>query len=44
MELLEVVLKYNVFMFGDIYLLQILGIVMGTSCAVMIANIYVAYK
>ena len=43
LELLEVVLTSNVFMFGDLYFKQISGIPMGTICAVMIANKYVAY-
>ena len=38
------VLNYNVFMFVNVYYRQIKGITMGTSCAIIIANIYVAYQ
>ena len=42
--LAEIVLCYNMFMFGDLYLKQTSGIAMGTIAAVMLANIYVAYN
>ena len=43
MELLDIVLRFNIFMFGDLYFCQTKDIAMGTCCAVMVANIYVAY-
>ena len=43
-ELLEIVLTTNLFMFGDLHFQQTNSIAMGTSCAVTIANIYVAYQ
>ena len=43
-DLIEIVLRYNIYMFGDLYFKSIKGIAMGTCSAVMLSNIYVAYN
>ena len=40
---LEIVMKNNIFTFGDTHWLQLKGTAMGTPCACMIASIYFAY-
>ena len=40
---LEIVMKNNIFTFGDTFWLQKTGTAMGTPCACMIASIYFAY-
>ena len=44
LQLLDIVMSNNVFSFGDTHWLQKEGIAMGTSVAVMFANIYCAYR
>ena len=39
-EAMELVMKSNLFQFGDMYFLQLLGTAMGTSAACMWATIY----
>ena len=43
LEAMEIIMKNNIFEFGDCYFLQLLGTAMGTSAAVMWATIYYAY-
>ena len=43
MKALEIVMKNNIFTFGDTYWIQTKGTAMGTPCACMIASIYFAY-
>ena len=43
LEAMTIIMKNNVFEFGDCYFLQLLGTAMGTSAAVMWATIYFAY-
>ena len=43
-KLTEIILWYNIFMFGDIHLKQTSGIAMGMVAAHMLANICVAYN
>ena len=43
-KLLKIFLTTNLLMFGDLHFQQTKSIAMGTSCAVTIANIYVAYN
>jgi hypothetical protein len=43
LDCLDIVMKNNVFMFGDLWFLQLEGTAMGTSCAVMYATIYESY-
>ncbi|KAL7522484.1 hypothetical protein ACHAWX_007171 [Stephanocyclus meneghinianus] len=37
---LKIVMRYNIFMFGDTHFLQLIGTAMGTSVAVVYANLY----
>ena len=39
---MELVMRNNIFVFGDLYFLQLLGTAMGTSAACMWATIYFA--
>jgi len=43
LEAMVVIMKNNIFEWGDLYFLQLLGTAMGTSAAVMWATIYFAY-
>ena len=43
LEAMTVIMKNNIFEFGDCYFLQLLGTAMGTSAAVMWATIYYGY-
>ena len=40
MAALELVMRWNIFAFGDSYYRQLIGTAMGTSCAVWFANLY----
>lgn len=43
LEAMVIIMKNNIFEFGDCYFLQLLGTAMGTSAAVMWATLYFAY-
>ena len=43
LEAMRIIMKNNIFEFGDCYFLQLLGTAMGTSAAVMWATLYFAY-
>ena len=40
MDAFELVMRQNLFEFGDVIALQRIGTAMGTSCAVVLANLY----
>jgi hypothetical protein len=40
---LELVIRWNIFAFGDSYYRQLIGTAMGTSCAVWFANLYFSF-
>ena len=40
LDLLELVMRHNIMQFGDSYFLQLVGTAMGTSVAVVFANLY----
>ena len=37
---LDIVMRFNIMQFGDSYFIQLVGTAMGTSCAVIFANLY----
>jgi hypothetical protein len=43
MAALELVMRWNIFAFGDSYYRQLIGTAMGTSCAVWFANLYFGF-
>ncbi|KAL7484495.1 hypothetical protein ACHAW6_010132 [Cyclotella cf. meneghiniana] len=40
MSALNIVMRWNICKFGDVYIKQLIGTAMGTSCAVVFANLY----
>ena len=43
LEAMKIIMRNNIFEYGDCYFLQLLDAVMGTSAAVMWATLYYAY-
>jgi hypothetical protein len=43
LEAMKWIMRNNIFQFGDLYFLQLIGTAMGTSAAVMWATLYFAY-
>jgi hypothetical protein len=43
LEAMVIIMKNNIFEFGDCYFLQLLGAAMGTSATVMWATVYFAF-
>jgi hypothetical protein len=41
---LNLVMRFNIMKFGDTFFLQKVGTAMGTSCAVIFANLYYAWR
>jgi hypothetical protein len=44
LEAMKWIMRNNIFEFGDLYFLQLIGTAMGTSAAVMWATLYFAYR